>query len=98
MPSLALAAQLYFNAKDFSRSIDHAKLRLAAAQTAWQLAVLKSEAESSGEQPDALATVQNLIQQQPELVEARRQLVNLQTRGKQYETALATCREAQGEV
>jgi predicted Zn-dependent protease len=95
VPSLALAAQLYYNAKDFARSIDHAKLGLTAAPSAWQLAVLKSEAEwSAGKQQDALATAQNLIQQQPELVEARRQLVNLQTRGKQYETALTSCRAA----
>jgi tetratricopeptide (TPR) repeat protein len=94
-PSLALAAQLYLAAKDYPAAIDHAKLGLDATPGAWQLAVLKSEAEwAADRQADAVATIQAAIQRHPDLPDARRQLVNLQTRGKQYEAALATCRAA----
>jgi predicted Zn-dependent protease len=98
VPALTLAAQLQLAQKQPAEALQHIEAAIARAPQAWNLVLLKTEILGAAGQPEeALKVARALTTSFPELVEARRHLVNLQLRSGQPEsltTALADCRAA----
>jgi tetratricopeptide (TPR) repeat protein len=98
VPALTLAAQLQLAQKQPAEALQHVEAAIARAPQAWNLVLLKTEILGAAGQPEeALKVARALTTSFPDLVEARRHLVNLQLRSGQPEsltTALADCRAA----